>query len=132
MSLDMMNKGDKEWAFCILSDAQEHLTEPFFDVKKANDLINKAKRVLDGRYKSDGFTIEVEEPKRKVIEIKIKPAVYSRKSTPPQDREYNIIGGNGAVGNLSEIREFVFSTYGNKAIIVGETLEGEKIREEFQ
>lgn len=132
MSLDMMNKGDKEWAFCILSDAQVYLIEPFVNVKKANDLINKAKRVLDGRYKSNGFTIEVEKPKRKLIEVKIKPAVYSRKSTPPHDREYNIVGGNGAVGNLSEIREFVFSKYGNKAIIVGETLEGEKIREEFQ
>lgn len=66
-----------------------------------------------------------------MIEVKIKPAVYSRKSTPPQDREYNIVGGNGAVGNLDEIRQFVFSKYGNKAIIIGETLEGEKIREEF-
>jgi hypothetical protein len=67
-----------------------------------------------------------------MIEIKIKPTVYSKKSAPLQDREYNIIGGNGACGTLDEIRQWVFSNYGTKAIIIGETLEGEKIREEFK
>jgi hypothetical protein len=58
--LDFSKMGDKEWAFSILSDAQEHLTQPFFDPVKANDLINKAKKCLLGKYKSDGFSIEVE------------------------------------------------------------------------
>lgn len=65
------------------------------------------------------------------IQIKIKPAVYSRKSTPPQDREYTIVGDNGAVGNLAEIREYIFSKYGNRAILIGNTLEGIEIKEEF-
>lgn len=61
--LDMRNKGDKEWAFCILSDAQEHLSriyEQSSDARCANELINKAKKCLMGEYKSDGFSIEVE------------------------------------------------------------------------
>lgn len=65
-----------------------------------------------------------------MIIVRIKPAVYSRRTTPPQDREYKIVGSS-PVGNLTEIREVVFKKYGNKAIIEGETLEGEKIREEF-
>jgi len=56
--LNMANKGSKEWAFCILSDAQEELLKG--RNQEANDLINKAKKVLDGQYKSDGFSIEVE------------------------------------------------------------------------
>jgi hypothetical protein len=61
--LDFGRMGDKEWAFSILSDAQEHLSriyESNSDARCANELINKAKKCLMGKYKSDGFFIEVE------------------------------------------------------------------------
>lgn len=49
----------------------------------------------------------------------------------PQDRDYYLVGVSQAVVNLSEIREVVFKQYGTNAVIVGKTLEGKSIREEF-
>jgi hypothetical protein len=39
--LDFGKMGDKEWAFSILSDAQEHLSRIYekLDIKTRNDLI---------------------------------------------------------------------------------------------
>lgn len=64
--LDFSKMGDKEWAFSILSDAQEHLSriyESSSDARCANELINKAKKCLMGKYKSDGFFIDFETEK---------------------------------------------------------------------
>jgi hypothetical protein len=66
------------------------------------------------------------------MKIEIKPAVYSRKSTPPQDREYIIVGCEPCVGNIQDIREFVFNKFGKSAVIVGKTLEGKEIKEVFK
>jgi hypothetical protein len=61
--LDFGKMGDKEWAFCILSDAQEHLSRIYennSDARCANELINKAKKCLMGKYTTDGYAIEVD------------------------------------------------------------------------
>jgi len=47
------------WAFSILSDVQEMIDRNM--LKEANEAINNAKRVLQGKYRflDNGFTIEI-------------------------------------------------------------------------
>jgi len=54
-----MKQTKEQWAFSILSDAQELLSMGNYSY--ANAKINSAKRVLQGKYKEieDGFMIEV-------------------------------------------------------------------------
>jgi len=60
---------EKGWAFSILSDVQE-MVDMGLDKSEIVEKINNVKRVLMGKYKEidDGFMIEVEQPKRKVVQ----------------------------------------------------------------
>jgi len=55
----MRSQTKEQWAFSILSDAQELLSMKFFN--EANEKINNAKKVLRGQYKEieNGFAIRV-------------------------------------------------------------------------
>jgi len=65
--------------------------------------------------------------------VKIKPAIYSKKSTPLESREYNIVGdGSGAVGTMFEIRDYAIKRYGLPVTIMGKTVEGVEFKEELK
>jgi len=65
--------------------------------------------------------------------VKVKPAIYSKKSTPIASREYNIVGdSSGAVGTIFEIREYVIKRYGLPVTITGKTVEGVTFTEELR